>query len=123
MLEKYGYNTFKCTYTPEDASNYNVITGLEVTIKVTDKLVVNIEKYVTKLVENENKEETIYINGIMSNEKIEDIKNAIETNGEITFYEKDGTEIKEDKSNVKTGIRAKIKTEAEEVEYILVVTR
>ena len=118
-----GNHTFKCSYIPEDTSNYNIITGIEVTIKVTDKLVVNIEKYVTKLVENENKEEIIYINGIMSDEKIEDIKNAIETNGEITFYEKEGTEIKEENSNVKTGIRAKIKTEAEEVEYILVVTR
>ncbi len=122
MLEKYGYNTFKCSYIPEDTSNYNTVTGLEVTIKVTDKLVVNIEKYVTKLVQNEEKEEIIYINGIMSNEQIADIKNAIETNGEITFYEKDGAEIQNHNSSVKTGMRAKIKTEAESIEYILVVT-
>lgn len=122
MLEKYGYNTFKCTYTPEDTSNYNVITGLEVTIKVTDKLVVNVENYVTKLVENEDKEEIIYITGIMADEGIDQIKNSMETNGEIKFYEEKGAEIANDKAKAKTGMRAKIKTEAETVEYVLIVS-
>lgn len=124
MLEKSGYSTFKCSYIPEDESNYNVITGLEVTIKVTDKLVVNIENYVTKLVENEDedKEEVIYITGIMTDEGINNIEKAIETNGDITFYESNGAEIANDEAKVKTGMRAKIKTEAEQIEYILVVS-
>ncbi|MCI8636886.1 MAG: hypothetical protein HFJ36_03375 [Clostridia bacterium] len=118
-----GYSTFKCSYIPEDNSNYNNIKGLEVTIKVTDKLVVNIEKYLTRLVENEDEEEIIYITGITIDEGINNIKEAMETNGEILFYEANGAEIANEEAKVKTGIKAKVKTEAEEIEYILVVTR
>lgn len=121
MLEKSGNHTFKCSYIPEDNSNYNSIKGLEVTIKVTDKLVVNIEKYVTKLVEDKNKEEIIYLTGIKTDEGINNIKDAMETNGDIIFYESNGAEIANEEAKVKTGTKVKVKTEAEEVEYILVV--
>lgn len=121
-MEKSGYNTFKCAYIPEDTLNYNKITGLEVTIKVTDKLIINIEKYVTKLEKDGENKEIIYITGIMPGETIKDMKKAIETNGDITFYKATEEKITKDNPIIKTGMRAKVKTEAETIEYILVVS-
>lgn len=113
-----GLNTFKCTYTPEDTDNYNNVTEIEVTLKVMEKLTVNIEEYATQISEDEN---TIYINDINENTPLEEIKNKITSNGTITIYESDGTEITNNNENIKTGMKIEIKTLAETVDYILIV--
>lgn len=113
-----GLNTFKCTYTPEDTDNYNKVTEIEVTLKVMEKLTVNIEEYATQISEDEN---TIYINDINENTPLEEIRNKITSNGTITIYESDGTEITNNNEKIKTGMKIEIKTLAETVDYILIV--
>lgn len=113
-----GLNTFTCTYTPEDTDNYNNVTEIEVTLKVTEKLTVTINKYDTQIAKNKN---LIYINNISEDTTIEEIKNNIETNGTITIYESDGTEITEDTKTIKTGTKLKINTLAENIHYIFIV--
>ena len=114
-----GLNTFTCTYKPEDTANYNIITGLKVTVKVTEKLVVNIEKYITTMAEDEK---TIYISGINAETSLERVQRNIETNGIMTIFEADGTKVTDNKEEIKTGMKLEIKTEAEEINYIYVVT-
>lgn len=113
-----GNNIFTCTYTPKDQNNYNIITGIEVTIKVTEKLEINFKKYSTK---ESEEDATIYIKGIPEGDTIKEIKEIIETNGDIKIYDKEGNEITEESKIAKTGMKVEITTEAEEAEYIITV--
>ena len=120
---KYGQNTFKCTYTPDNTTNYKIVTGLDVTIKVTgkitEKLTVNIEKYITKMSEDGS---TIYLTGIEAETSLEEFQKQIKTNGTIDIYEKNGTKATDMQAKAKTGMKLEIKKETEKITYILVVT-
>lgn len=118
-MEKYGDNTFKCTYTPDDTSNYNIVTGIDVIIKVTDKLEVTIEKYKIK-VEEDSK--VMYISNIKVDDTLKDVRDRIKTNGTITIYEYNGSKVTDNTKVAKTGMKVKIETKTESVEYTLVVT-
>lgn len=74
----------------EDTDNYNNITDIEVTLKVMEKLTVNIEKYTTQF---QKMKIQYIIKDINENTPLEEIKNKITSNGTITIYESDGTEI------------------------------
>ena len=60
------------------------------------------------------------IDGIMEGETVEEIKENIETNGEITIVNKDGEEIEEGEK-VGTGSKVTITKDDEKVEYIVIV--
>ena len=65
-----------------------------------------------------DEEETI--EGIMGGETVEEIKENIETNGEITIVNKDGEEIEEGEK-VGTGSKVTITKDDEKVEYVVIV--
>ncbi len=113
-----GYNTFKCTYTPEDTINYNIVTGIEVIIEVKEKLKVDIEEYKTEFGED-NK--ITYLKGIEIGKNLEDIGSKINTNGIVEIFEKNGTKVTDKNKISKTGMKLKITKEKESVEYIIVV--
>lgn len=113
-----GENTFNCTYTPNDIQNYNIITGIDVTIKVSKALEASFKRYTTKIVENENK---IYVSGISPEDTIQDLKNNIETNGKIKIYDAAGREITDETEKSKTGMKLEIYTASEKAEYTLVM--
>ena len=60
------------------------------------------------------------IEGIMGGETVEEIKENIETNGEITIVNKDGEEIEEGEK-VGTGSKVTITKDDEKVEYVVIV--
>lgn len=113
-----GLNTFKCTYTPEDTNNYNIVNGIDVTLKVTEKLMINVEKYITQISDDDSK---IYINDIEIGTSLKEFENNIKTNGTIEFYESNGNKIENDEIKIKTGIKMDIKSLNETISYILVV--
>lgn len=113
-----GYNTFKCTYTPEDIANYNIVIGIDVVVEVKEKLSVLIEEYSTEI-EKDNR--ITYLKGIEIGETLGDVKNRIKTNGVIEISEKDGIKISDKNKICKTGMKVKITKEKESVEYTLVV--
>ncbi len=119
LVGEVGENTFKCIYTPNDIKNYNIITGIDVIIKVTDLLQINFNKYVTVATEDENK---IYLTKINPGATIQNIKENIETNGTLKFYDSLGTEITDETQQAKTGIKMEISTSTEKMEYILTIT-
>lgn len=120
VVGEMGKTNFKCTYTPNDIQNYNIITGIDVTIRTTELLQVNFTKYTAaKIEENEN---GMYLSRVIPGDTIQDVKNNIETNGKVKFYNDEGLEIKNVYETTKTGMKMEISTETEKIEYTLVVT-
>ena len=120
-----GKNTFTVTYTPTDTTNYNVISGIEVTITVYNELKVSINEYTV------SEEDTYYyLEGILAGNTIETVLSNIETNGTITIYDNSEQEITDETTTVTTGVKIEIEKEiesddqttVESIEYILVVT-
>ena len=109
-----GEKIFKCIYTPKDIKNYEIVSDIPVTIKVNKQLELSSENYIIE--EHEN---ITYIQNINPKTTLEDLEKKIKTNGIITLYDKDGNETTDKK--IKTGMKIRVTTELEEIEYSLVV--
>lgn len=109
-----GENIFKCIYTPKDTKNYETISDIPVTIKVNKQLEVSFKNYTT-----DKHEKIIYIENIKPKTSTEEFEKNINTNGKITLYDKDEKQF--EGNVIKTGMKLKINTELEEIEYVLVV--
>ena len=115
-----GENTFTCTYTPEDTTNYNIIKGIEVKIKVKEKIELIITIDDTLNVINDQDDGKTYITNVNANTTIEEIEKHISTNGVIKIM-KLNDEIKDNTTTIGTGMIIKISYQDEEKEYVIVV--
>ena len=112
-----GEHTFKCTYTPKDTTNYNTITGINVTLKVSNKLELNTNDYIVEHIDSIN-----YLENIKENTKIEVLKNNITTNGNIVVLDNLNKIVENDNELLKTGMKIRISNEAETYNYEIVIT-
>ena len=113
-----GEHTFKCTYTPKDTANYNTITGINVTIKVSNKLELNTNDYIVEhTTDNIN-----YLENIKENTNVEILKNNITTNGNIVVLDSSNNVLENEKELLKTGMKLRISYETEIYNYDIVIT-
>ena len=107
-----GRSTFNVTYTPEDQEHYEILTGIEVKIKI-----IKINDYISK--DGDNR----YIERISPGTTVKQIKENIQINDgtvEINVY-RDGTKI-EETEKVATGMNVKITVDSKEFTYQIAVT-
>lgn len=114
QVGKVGNNVFTCKYTPDDTNRYTIVEGIEVTVKVIEKLNIELKD------ELELKDE--YLTKINPNSTIDDLIEGITTNGEIKVFDVEGNEIQNNIEKIKTGMKVKVYTELESEEYILIIT-
>ena len=118
LVGEVGENTFKCTYIPEDIENYNIITGIDVTIIVYRNLEIKFEENVTEL---EKINGTTYMRMFKDNISLKELQKTITSNGTVKIYNNNSEEITEENTIMTTGMKVKIETELENVEYIFIV--
>ena len=112
-----GEKEFKCTYTPKDVANYQIVTGIKLKINVLEKIKIQSQNY------NITEEEGIkYIENLKSGTTVAKLKEIIESNGTLSIYDKDRVLITKNTEIIKTGMIIKVKTELEEIEIIAVVS-
>lgn len=108
-----GDNVFTCKYIPEDTNQYIIVEGIKVTVKVIEKLNIELKDRLTI--------KDGYLTKINPETTIKDLKDLIVTNGMMNVFDVEGKEIQDDTEMVKTGMKVKVYTDLENVEYVLIV--